>query len=83
MYPQARGGGGTASIEEAIKRGQAYAEAGADALFYPFASAEDHETIRTEVPIPLCTMGFTLPNTAFNLTTAWGADSHGPRPRAT
>jgi 2-methylisocitrate lyase-like PEP mutase family enzyme len=73
MYPQARGGGGTASLDEAIKRGQAYAEAGADALFYPFASPEDHEAIRTEVPIPLATMGFTLPNTAFNLTTAWGS----------
>lgn len=73
MYPQARGGGGTASLDEAIKRGQAYEEAGADALFYPFASGEDYAAIGAEVSIPMCTMGFNLPNTAFNLTTAWGS----------
>ncbi len=72
MYPQARGGGGTASLEEAIRRGKAYEEAGADALFYPFASPEDYAAIAAEVSIPMCTMGFNLPNTAFNMTTGWG-----------
>lgn len=72
MYPQARGGGGTASLEEAIRRGKAYEEAGADALFYPFASPEDYAAIAAEVSIPMCTMGFNLPNTAFNMTTSWG-----------
>jgi 2-methylisocitrate lyase-like PEP mutase family enzyme len=72
MYPQARGGGGTASLEEAVKRGRAYEAAGADALFYPFASPEDYAAIGAEVSIPMCTMGFNLPNTAFNMTTSWG-----------
>jgi hypothetical protein len=72
MYPQARGGGGTASLEEAIKRCQAYEAAGADALFLPFASPDDYAQIGAEVTIPMCTMGFNLPNTAFNMTTSWG-----------
>jgi 2-methylisocitrate lyase-like PEP mutase family enzyme len=72
MYPQARGGGGTASLDEAIKRGKAYAEAGADALFYPLASPEAYAAIDAEVPVPTCTMGFNLPGTAFNMTTSWG-----------
>src|SRR5579872_1062531 len=35
LYPSEAGGGGTGSMDEAIKRGHAYAEAGADVLFYP------------------------------------------------
>src|SRR6516162_11231920 len=35
LYASEMGGGGTGSMEEAIKRGHAYAEAGADVLFYP------------------------------------------------
>ena len=72
LYVQARGGGGTGSIEEAIKRGKAYAEAGADALFYPLGSAEAHVQIVPELPVPVCTMGVTYPDTAFNMTTSWG-----------
>jgi 2-methylisocitrate lyase-like PEP mutase family enzyme len=72
LYPQARGGGGTNSVEEAIKRGKAYAEAGADALFFPIASPEAHAQIIPEMPIPVATMGFNLPDTAFNMTTSWG-----------
>lgn len=72
LYPQARGGGGTNSVEEAIKRGKAYAEAGADALFFPIASPEAHAQIIPELPVPVCTMGFNLPGTAFNMTTSWG-----------
>lgn len=72
LYPQARGGGGTGSVEEAIKRGRAYAEAGADALFYPIGSPEAHAQIIPELPVPVATMGFNLPDTAFNMTTSWG-----------
>ncbi|MCE7795937.1 isocitrate lyase/PEP mutase family protein [Sphingobium sufflavum] len=72
MYPDARGGGGTGNIEEAIKRGKAYAEAGADALVFPIASAEAHAQIVPEMPIPVCTLGFNLPDTAFTLSTGWG-----------
>ncbi|MDB5726470.1 MAG: isocitrate lyase [Novosphingobium sp.] len=72
LYPQARGGGGTNSIEEAIKRGKAYAEAGADALFFPMGSPEAHAQIIPELPLPVVTMGFNQPGTAFNMTTSWG-----------
>ncbi len=72
MYGQERGGGGTQSIEEAIKRGRAYAEAGADALVYPIAGPDDHAQIVPEVGIPVCTLGFDLPDTAFTLSTGWG-----------
>ncbi|MEY2942997.1 MAG: hypothetical protein RLY97_1011 [Pseudomonadota bacterium] len=72
MYGQARGGGGTGSIDEAIKRGRAYAEAGADALVYPIASPDAHAQIVPEVGIPVCTLGFDQPNTAFTLSTGWG-----------
>ena len=72
MYPDARRGGGNGSIEEAIKRGKAYAEAGADALVFPIASPEAHARIVPEMPIPVCTLGFDLPDTAFTLSTGWG-----------
>lgn len=72
MYPSERGGGGTGSVEEAIKRGKAYAEAGADVLVFPIASPEDTATIVKEMPIPVCMLGFNLPDTAFTLSTGWG-----------
>lgn len=72
MYPSEAGGGGTGSVEEAIRRGKAYAEAGADALVFPIASAEAHEQIIPEMPIPVCSMGFNLPDTICNLSTGWG-----------
>ena len=72
LYPSEAGGGGTNSIEEAIKRGKAYAEAGADMLVFPLASAEAHEQIIPEMPAPVCTLGFDLPDTACTLSTGWG-----------
>jgi 2-methylisocitrate lyase-like PEP mutase family enzyme len=72
MYPIARGGGGTVSIEEAIKRGKAYAEAGADVLTFPIASQEAIQVIAAEVPVPVCTLGFNAPGTSFTLSTGWG-----------
>jgi 2-methylisocitrate lyase-like PEP mutase family enzyme len=72
MYPDSRRGGGTGSVEEAIRRGKAYAEAGADALVFPIASPEDTATIVKEMPIPVCMLGYNLPDTAFTLSTGWG-----------
>lgn len=72
MYPDERGGGGGASVEEAIKRGKAYAEAGADMLVFPIASPEAHAQIIPEMPVPVCTLGFNLPDTICTLSTGWG-----------
>ncbi len=62
------------SIEEAIKRGKAYAEAGADALMYPLVSAEHHAILARELPIPMCVIGLDkpAPGTAFTLAAGWG-----------
>ncbi|MET0241407.1 MAG: isocitrate lyase/PEP mutase family protein [Sphingobium sp.] len=72
LYPDARRGGGGGSIEEAIKRGKAYAEAGADILTFPVASPEAHAQVVPEMPVPVCTLGFDLPDTLFTLSTGWG-----------
>ena len=72
MYTSAKGGGGSGSIAEAIKRGRAYAEAGADALVYPLAGPEGYAQLVHELPVPLCTLGFNLPDTLFTLSTGWG-----------
>ena len=72
LYPGAMGGGGDLSIEDAIRRGKAYAEAGADAIVYPIGSPEAHAAIIPEIPVPVCSMGRNLPDTAFTLSTGWG-----------
>lgn len=72
MYPDSRRGGGTGSVEAAIKRGKAYAEAGADALVFPIASPDATSEIARAMPIPVCTLGFDHPDTAFTLSTGWG-----------
>jgi 2-methylisocitrate lyase-like PEP mutase family enzyme len=72
MYPGARRGGGTGSIEEAKRRGQAYAEAGADALVFPIAAPDATQELARALPVPLCTLGFNCPGTAFTLSTGWG-----------
>lgn len=72
MYASERGGGGSGSVEQAIARGKAYAEAGADALVFPLASPEAHAAIIPEMPVPVCTLGFDLPGTGFTLSTGWG-----------
>jgi 2-methylisocitrate lyase-like PEP mutase family enzyme len=51
------GGGGSGSIDEAIRRGIAYAEAGADVFLPTFATEEQFERIAAEVPIPLAGYG--------------------------
>lgn len=72
LYTSANGGGGSGSVEEAIRRGRAYAEAGADAIVFASAPPEQQAEVIPHMPIPVCTLGFDLPDTAFTLSTAWG-----------
>lgn len=72
LYTSANGGGGGGSVEEAIRRGHAYAEAGADAIVFASAPPEQQAEVIPRMTIPVCTLGFNLPDTAFTLSTAWG-----------
>lgn len=72
LYPDARRGGGGGSMAEAKKRAAAYAEAGADALVFPIASSDATQELAKASKIPLCTLGFNCPGTAFTLSTGWG-----------
>jgi 2-methylisocitrate lyase-like PEP mutase family enzyme len=72
LYPDSRRGGGAGSIEEAKRRGKAYAEAGADVLVFPIASPEATQELARALPVPLCTLGFNCPDTRFTLSTGWG-----------
>lgn len=73
LYPSEMGGGGGGSLEEAIKRGEAYAEAGADALFYPPLPGPVPDLVKAfGSRVPISTMGFNAPGTAFNMATGWG-----------
>lgn len=69
------GGGGSGSLEEAIRRGVAYAEAGAD-VFLPTMATEDQiSAIVAEVPIPIAGFGKLAKGLTFSLFTGWGASS--------
>lgn len=72
LYPNSYRGGGGGSVEEAIRRGRAYAEAGADVLLYPLATPEVTAELQKSVPIPICVLGLPIPGTAFTLHTGWG-----------
>jgi 2-methylisocitrate lyase-like PEP mutase family enzyme len=72
LYPSDMGGGGTASMAEAITRGRAYVEAGADVLVFPFTSPEQTAELSRAIRAPLCVLGETIPGTAFTLSTGWG-----------
>ena len=70
LYTSEMGGGGSGSMEEAVKRGHAYMEAGADILFYPPRPDWVADVIKAlGGNVPVATMGFTLPDTAFNMLT--------------
>ena len=71
MYPSERGGGGGNDMAEAIRRGHAYAEAGADVLVFPPLPGPIPELAKA-MTIPVCTLGFNIPGTAFTLSTGWG-----------
>ena len=70
LYASEMGGGGTGSMEEAVRRGHAYAEAGADALFYPPRPDWVSDLVKTfGGKIPVATMGFSIPGAGFNMAT--------------
>ncbi len=69
------GGGGSGSLEEAIRRGIAYAEAGADVFLPTMATDDQIAAIAGEVPIPLAGFGKLANGLAFSLFTGWGTSS--------
>jgi 2-methylisocitrate lyase-like PEP mutase family enzyme len=69
------GGGGSGSLDEAVRRGVAYAEAGADVFLPTFASEEDIPRLAAEVPIPIAGFGKLLKGLAFSLSTGWGTST--------
>ena len=73
FYTQPMGGGGGGSIEEAIRRGRAYIDAGADALVFPIAPPDVSTRIREELKVPMCAgLGAPFPGAALTLSTGWG-----------
>ena len=72
LYPNAYRGGGGGSLEAAIKRGLAYAEAGADSIVFPLATPEATAELKKALPIPICVLGPSIPDTAMTLHTGWG-----------
>jgi 2-methylisocitrate lyase-like PEP mutase family enzyme len=69
------GGGGSGSLEEAIRRGVAYQEAGADAFLPTFATEEQVASIKEEVTLPLVGFGGFTPGVDIVLSTGWGTAS--------
>jgi 2-methylisocitrate lyase-like PEP mutase family enzyme len=69
------GGGGSGSLEEAIRRGIAYEEAGADAFLPTFATEDQIAAIKAEVSIPLVGFGGFTPGVNVVLSTGWGTAS--------
>jgi 2-methylisocitrate lyase-like PEP mutase family enzyme len=69
---QVANGGGTGSLDEAIKRAVAYAEAGADAFLPTFATAEHVAAIAKQIDIPIGGYGPLLPQMRFSLFTGYG-----------
>jgi 2-methylisocitrate lyase-like PEP mutase family enzyme len=86
LYSLPRGGGGGGSIPEAVKRGKAYLEAGADYVMYPSAPPEQAEEIITHFPGRIIGMGAVRAGTACTLSTGWGwsgaAEIHWQRAQA-
>ena len=76
------------SLDEAMKRGRAYIEAGADALMYPVVPQEDLAILGEELPVPICVIGVDAPaaGTGFTLAAGWGwlgaAQAHLERAKA-
>lgn len=68
LYTSEMGGGGTGDWAEAVKRGHAYLEAGADIVFYPPRPDWVGDLVK-EFGTKVATMGFSVPGTAFNMAT--------------
>lgn len=69
------GGGGSNSLDEAVRRGVAYAEAGADVYLPTFATEEHLGAITAVVSIPVGGYGSLQPGLALALATGWGVAS--------
>lgn len=69
------GGGGSGSLEEAVARGKAYAEAGADVFLPTFAEADQLSTMHGQVPIPLGCYGGLQDGVQVALATGFGTAS--------
>jgi 2-methylisocitrate lyase-like PEP mutase family enzyme len=69
------GGGGSGSLDEAIRRGVAYQEAGADAYLPTFATEEQVAAITRHVTVPVVGFGRLCPGLSFSLSTGWGTAS--------
>jgi 2-methylisocitrate lyase-like PEP mutase family enzyme len=69
------GGGGSGSLEEAVRRGVAYAEAGADVFLPTFATDDQIPTIAAEVSVPIAGFGKLAKGLTFSLFTGWGTSS--------
>jgi 2-methylisocitrate lyase-like PEP mutase family enzyme len=69
---QVENAGGSGSLDEAIKRGVAYVEAGADAYITTFATEDQVRQIAAEVKIPLGDYQALLPGHQFSLFTGYG-----------
>ncbi len=72
LYRSERGGGGDGSVDDALARGFAYAQAGADAIVYPHMRPEQVQMFKDALPIPIVSMGMTLPGATCTLNTGWG-----------
>jgi 2-methylisocitrate lyase-like PEP mutase family enzyme len=66
------GGGGSGSLDETIRRGLAYAEAGADAYLPTMATEEQLAAVAAEVSIPVAAFGPLAPGVKFSLWTGFG-----------
>ena len=69
------GGGGSGSVDETVRRGVAYAEAGADVFLPTMAPPEVIARVAGEVAIPIAGFGRLEPGLAFSLFTGWGTAS--------
>jgi 2-methylisocitrate lyase-like PEP mutase family enzyme len=72
FYHQGIGGAGTNNLEEAIKRGHAYLEAGADSLCFPTAPPEMTTKMVEAFPGKVTTLTQSVPGVSCVLHTGWG-----------
>jgi 2-methylisocitrate lyase-like PEP mutase family enzyme len=71
----AEGGGGGGELDEAVRRGVAYAEAGADVFLPTFAGPDELPAIQAAVDIPIAGYGSLQPGLQLSLATGWGTAS--------
>lgn len=65
-------GGGSGALDEVIRRGIAYAEAGADVFLPTFANDEQIAEVAAAVPIPIGCYGVPIGPARIGLVTGWG-----------